>query len=45
MDDKVWKTVDDDGTGWMNFNEFCEFCTDYKVGLPLGSTYIWGSNF
>jgi len=36
LNDDLWQTLDDDGNGFINFGEFAELTTKYKVGLPLG---------
>jgi len=32
----AWEKLDDDGNGYINFNEFAEFTTSCSVPLPLG---------
>lgn len=44
LDDDMWNTIDDDGNGHINFSEFAEFTTKYKVGLPLGVDDLFGTS-
>lgn len=36
LDDALWQKLDDDGNGHVNFSEFAELTTMFKVRLPLG---------
>lgn len=42
LDEDMWKQLDDDGNGFINFAEFAEFTTRSRVALPLGLDSLLG---
>ena len=44
LTDELWKSIDDDGNGFINFGEFAAFAMDNKVDLPLGLDDLLGGN-
>eukprot|EP00401_Gymnodinium_catenatum_P075126 CAMPEP_0117514204 /NCGR_PEP_ID=MMETSP0784-20121206/29949_1 /TAXON_ID=39447 /ORGANISM="" /LENGTH=580 /DNA_ID=CAMNT_0005309993 /DNA_START=105 /DNA_END=1847 /DNA_ORIENTATION=- len=42
FDEAMWKKLDDDGNGFVNFAEFVEFLAACKVDLPLGLDDLLG---
>jgi len=44
LTDELWQLLDDDGNGHVNFSEFAELTTMFKVRLPLGLDDLFQSN-
>jgi len=44
MSEAMWQQIDDDGNGHVNFSEFAELTSRYKVKLPLGLDDLFTTN-